>query len=70
MLAKVAGVLLVANLPKVELEQMFEPLVPAVRTPEPVVLVRELVTVRKFPGKSAVKVSVELLRPEVTPIAE
>lgn len=67
--AKVAALLLVANVPAVELVQPFDPLSPAVRTPEPVVFVNESVTARKFPGKSAVNVSVDELREDVNPIA-
>ena len=54
-------------MPAVELEQALVPLMPAVRVPD--APVRDSVTARKFPGKSAVNVSVEVMREEVTPIA-
>ena len=60
LLAKVAVELLVAKVPEVELPQVAEPLPPAVRVPE--VFVRLLVTVRKFPGRAAVRVIAELNR--------
>ena len=66
LLAKVAVALLVAYVPTVELVQVFDPLVPAVRLPDALVRVL-LLTLRKFPGTAAVNVSVELLRLEVTP---